>query len=70
MATTFDIVSIGKACEILQRHPATIREAAEQAGLAPTARINCIDHYDRATLEQIAEQLKKRHHSGPVVAAD
>ncbi len=55
-----DIVSVGMASQILQRHPAAIKAAAKQMGVEPTARINCIDHYDSETLDRIRDHLTKK----------
>ena len=56
---TLDVVSLGKACSILQKHPATIQAAAKELGVEATVRINHVDHYDAAALERIAEHLNK-----------
>jgi len=56
---TFDIVSLGKACSILQAHPQRIREAAQKLGIVPTARINHVDHFSATELEQIRQCLQQ-----------
>ena len=56
---TFDVVSLGKACSILQRHPATIQAAAKELGIVPTVRINHVDHFSAAELEQIQQHLQQ-----------
>ena len=55
--TLIDVVSLGKACSILQAHPQRIREAAEELGVEATVRINHVDHFDVAALERIREHL-------------
>ena len=65
MSITLDIVSVGKACSILQVHPQRIREAAETLNITPSARINEISYYDAAALERIGEylsQIQKQKH--------
>ena len=45
------------ACS-LQVPIASVRRAAERAGVVPAISINGIDHYDEAGAERIASQLR------------
>lgn len=61
MHTTIpSIAAIGQACAWLQVTPQTIRDVAEVLGIAPTMRINGVDHYAEVDLERIRAHLRGR----------
>lgn len=55
---TKSIISIGKACSLIQAMPERIRGAADALGIEPAMRINNIDHYTEADLQRIADSLR------------
>ncbi len=58
--TATKIVSIGKACSLIQLTPQRIRQAAEALHVLPAIRINGVDHFDEADLERLAEYARRR----------
>lgn len=59
LQTPLELTSIGKAASIVQRHPARIRAAAEQLGIAPVLIVNGVAHFDVESIERIHAHLAK-----------
>lgn len=59
-AQTIAVVSIGQMACRIQQMPDVIREAALQLGIAPSMRLNGVDHFDESDLERIAEHLQAK----------
>lgn len=52
-----NLVTIGRACELLHTVPACVRAAAERAGVRPALIINSRIHYAEGDVERIREAL-------------
>lgn len=59
--STTSIVSIGKACELLQAGINRIRVAAAELGIKPALTINLVDHFNEDDLDRIRARLNSQN---------
>lgn len=52
-----DLLSMSKLCELFQRTPRAIEQAADKAGAAPSLRLNGTPYWDSTAADRIAAQL-------------
>ena len=64
MATTsIQVVTLAKACELLQSTPSTVRAAALLAGVEAVLTINDRPHYRESDVDRIREALRGPTHT-------
>ena len=57
--STIELTSVGQAAALFQRHPSSIRKAAEELDIEPRFVLNSVPYYDAEDLEQIAQHLNQ-----------
>lgn len=58
-----EFTTVGQAAAILQRHPARIRAALVELGIAPALRINSLDCFSTEAIERLGRHFASQPQS-------
>ena len=62
--STIELTSVGQAAALFQRHPSSIRKAAEELDIEPRFVLNSVPYYDAEDLERVAAKLTEPKQRG------
>ena len=57
-ANQFNVLSTGKAAEMLQANPVRLAEIAQTLGIRPVGHINGVPYFDATDIERIGAHLQ------------